>query len=202
MKFLEKLSLALFSIILSILSIALILIIMGVVPATIVVEAIALLTKTELAFEITLGVTIIILILSLKYIFFGGETEENANGVVLENSAGKLVISKETLENLIASTVKEVAGIDVVTSRTVLDKNNNVIVYVTTLVSKDSMIKDVSAQIQDKIKDRLSKTADLEVKQVNVKIKNITNKKLKGLPAGDSEEDTNDTVQENNSDNE
>ena len=43
----------------------------------------------------------------------------------------------------------------------------------TTLVSKDMMIKDVSIQIQDKIKEAVNKTADLEVKQVNVKVKNI-----------------------------
>ena len=37
----------------------------------------------------------------------------------------------------------------------------------------------------EKIKEALSKTADLQVKQVNVKVKNITNKKIKGLPAGE-----------------
>ena len=65
----------------------------------------------------------------------------------------------------------------------------------TTLVSKDMMIKDVSSQIQEKIKEALNKTADLEVKQVNIKVKNITNKKIKGLPAGDNEnnEEANDT---------
>ena len=79
-------------------------------------------------------------------------------------------------------------GIEALSSRTILDKNNQVNVYVTTLVSKDMMIKEVSAEIQDKIKEALGKTADLEVKQVNVKVKNITNKKIKGLPAAESVE--------------
>ena len=124
---------------------------------------------------------------------FRSPEDDGRNGVTLENGAGKLVISKESLENIIANIVKEVQGIEAISSRTILDKNNNLVVYVTTLVSKDMMIKDVSAQIQDKIKEVLSKTADLEVGQVNVRVKNITNKKIKGLPAGEEPENTNET---------
>ena len=92
--------------------------------------------------------------------------------------------------------VKDVAGIEVVSSRTFLDKDNSLIVYVTTLVSKGMMLKEVSSEIQDKIKEELSKTADLEVKQVNVKIKNITNKKIKGLPAASDETENNEITVE------
>ena len=49
------------------------------------------------------------------------------------------------------------------------------------------MIKEVSTEIQEKIKEALNKTADLEVKQVNIKVKNITTKKIKGLPAAKEE---------------
>ena len=146
-----------------------------------------------------MGVAIVALLLAIKCIFFRAESEDDGrNGVTLENNAGKLVISKESLENLIANVVKEVQGIEAVSSRTILDKDNNVVVYVTTLVSKDMMIKDVSSQIQEKIKVALKKTADLEVKQVNIKVKNITNKKVKGLlPA--SEEQISEENEENES---
>ena len=52
--------------------------------------------------------------------------------------------------------------------------------YVTAIVSKDVMLKDVSNELQRKIKDAMKRTADLEVKEVNIKIKNITSKKVKG----------------------
>lgn len=196
MKFLEKLALIIFSIVIGILAIGLILIMLDVLQIGTVSRIIMSLLQGELSFKITLAVTIILLLLAIKCIFFGAKKEDDGrNGVTLENTAGKLVISRESLENLIANVVKDVQGIEAISSRTILDRNNNLIVYVTTLVSKDMMIKDVSSQIQEKIKEALNKTADLEVKQVNIKVKNITNKKIKGLPAGDNEnnEEANET---------
>lgn len=196
MKFLEKLALIIFSIVIGILAIGLILVMLDVLQIGTVSRIIMSLLQGELSFKITLAVTIILLLLAIKCIFFGAKKEDDGrNGVTLENTAGKLVISRESLENLIANVVKDVQGIEAISSRTILDRNNNLIVYVTTLVSKDMMIKEVSSQIQEKIKEALNKTADLEVKQVNIKVKNITNKKIKGLPAGDNEnnEEANET---------
>ena len=194
MKFLEKLSLILFSLIMSVISIGLILIMLDVIQISVVTKTISLILKDDFSIKLTIGMAVVVLLLALKCIFFGSEPEDDGrNGVTLENGAGKLVISKESLENIIANIVKEVQGIEAISSRTILDKNNNLVVYVTTLVSKDMMIKDVSAQIQEKIKEVLSKTADLEVGQVNVRVKNITNKKIKGLPAGEEPENTNET---------
>ncbi len=194
MKFLEKLALILFSLIMSVISIGLILIMLDVIQISVITKTISLILKDDFSIKLTVGVAVVTLLLALKCIFFGSEPEDDGrNGVTLENGAGKLVISKESLENIIANIVKEVQGIEAISSRTILDKNNNLVVYVTTLVSKDMMIKDVSAQIQDKIKEALSKTADLEVRQVNVKVKNITNKKIKGLPAAEETENTNET---------
>lgn len=192
MKFLEKLALILFSLIISVLSIGLILIILNVVQINVVTKTISLLLTNDLSLKVTLGISVVALLLAIKCMFFGAKPEDDGrNGVILENDSGKLVISKESLENLIANVVKDVQGIEAISSRTILDKNNQLVVYVTTLVSKDIMIKDVSAQIQNKIKEALNKTADLEVKQVNIKVKNITNKKIKGLPAAEENENTN-----------
>lgn len=186
MKFLEKLALILFSLIISVLSITMILIMLDIVEMSVITKTISLLINNDLAVKITIGVAAVALLLAIKCIFFSGETEDDGkNGITLENNSGKLLISKESLENLIANVVKDVQGIEAISSRTILDKDNNLIVYVTTLISKDMMIKEVSTQIQEKIKEALNKTADLEVKQVNIKVKNITNKKIKGLPSGE-----------------
>lgn len=197
MKILEKISLILFSLIISVISIVLILVMFDIVSVSFISSTILLLTNNNLSFKITLGISIVALLLAVKCIFFRAEPEDDGrNGVTLENNAGKLVISKESLENLIANVVKEVQGIEAISSRTILDKDNNVVVYVTTLVSKDMMIKDVSAQIQEKIKQALKRTADLEVKQVNIKVKNITNKKIKGLLPASEEEKIEATTEE------
>lgn len=189
MKFLEKLALILFSMIISILSITFILATLGIIEIQTIIRMISWFAYYNV--KITLGVAIVALLLAIKCIFFGAKPQDDGrNGVTLENNSGKLVISKESLETLIANVVKDVQGIEAISSRTILDKDNNVVVYVTTLVSKDMMIKDVSTQIQDKIKEALNRTADLQVKQVNIKVKNITNKKIKGLPSGEETEPT------------
>ena len=64
-----------------------------------------------------------------------------------------------------------------------------------TCTSKEIIIKDISNELQKRIKDAMKRTADLDVKEVNIRIKNITSKKVKGLP---STESTNETPVEEN----
>ena len=109
--------------------------------------------------------------------------------------------TKESLENMIAAVAKDIPGAESISSRTILDKNKNLIVYVTTVVSKDVILKDISSELQTKIKEAMKRTADLEVKEVNIRIKNITSKKVKILPTSTQEEnpakETNEEKQEN-----
>lgn len=195
MKFLDKLALKIFSLIIFVLGIGIILIMTGILPLDAVLEEVAILTDIgDYELKITIVVLAVIMLLALKGLFFTSKPQDNGkNGIILENTSGKLVISKESLENLISSVTKEIPGADTVASRTILDKDRNLIVYVTAVVSKDVMIKDISNELQRRIKDAMKRTADLEVKEVNIKIKNITSKKVKGLP---SPESTNETVAE------
>ena len=189
MKFLDKLSLKLFSIIIMIISILLILVITGIIPVQYIIENIGFLAQTSRSVKISIIVLVIFILLALKGIFFSSKKEDTGkDGIILENTSGKLVISKESLENMIAAVAKDIPGAESISSRTVLDKNKNLIVYVTTVVSKDVILKDISAELQTKIKEAMKRTADLEVKEVNIRIKNITSKKVKILPAATSEE--------------
>lgn len=192
MKFLDKFALKLFSLIIFVLGIGIILIMTGVLPLDAVLEEAAVLTDIgDNGLKITIGVLAVIMLLALKGLFFTSKPQDNGkNGIILENTSGKLVISKESLENLIASVTKEIPGADTVASRTILDKDRNLIVYVTAVVSKDVMIKDISNELQRRIKDAMKRTADLDVKEVNIRIKNITSKKVKGLPSTESTNET------------
>ncbi len=184
MKFLDKLVLKIFSIIILAVTIATVLVMTGIVSFEEIVNPVASVLSGENSLKIIIGVLAVLMLLAIKGLFFTSKPESNGKeGIVLENTSGKLVISKESLENLIASVTKEVPGTDTVASKTILDRNKNLIVYVTAIVSKDVMLKDVSNELQRKIKDAMKRTADLEVKEVNIKIKNITSKKVKGLPS-------------------
>lgn len=206
MKFLDRLALKLFSIIVFVIAIGIMLLLTGIISVNDVVNELTMLSYGETSIKILLGVLAVLMLLALKGLFFTSKPESKGKeGVVLENSSGKLVISKESLENLIANVTKEIPGADTVSSRTIVDRNKNLIVYVTAVVSKDVMIKDVSNELQQRVKDAMKKTADLDVKEVNIKIKNITSKKVKGLPSPEenaNEVETQEEVNENETTNE
>ena len=63
-----------------------------------------------------------------------------------------------------------------VTTRVELDKENNVKVYVNLIISSDAVIKDLSANLQTKIKEKLKRATDLEVKEVNITVKKVAAK--------------------------
>ena len=200
MKFLDKLVLKIFSLIILVLAIGLILIMTGIIPMGIIEDYLNLLVDYENGIKIAIGVLAVLMLLAIKGMFFTGKKENNGKeGIILENTSGKLVISKESLENLIASVIKDIPGADTVSSKTILDKDKNLIVYVTAVVSKDVMIKDISNELQEKIKVAMKRTADLDVKEVNIKIKNITSKKVKGLPSPTEDENKEKEVETENS---
>lgn len=181
MKFLERFALTIFSIIVLIISIAMLCIMFDFAEMSIITRPISYIMEDIIAFRTALVVITICILLAIKGIFFKSKKESlGKDGIVLENTSGKLVISKESLENLVASVAKEVPGAEAVSSRTILDKDRNLKVYVTTTVSREVMLKDVSTLLQTKIKDAMKQTADLEVKEVNIRIKNINSKKVKG----------------------
>lgn len=189
MKFLDKLVLKIFSLIILVLAVGLILIMTGIIPMGAIEELLLLLVNYENGIKIAIGVLAVLMLLAIKGMFFTSKPENNGkDGIVLENTSGKLVISKESLENLIASVIKDIPGADTVSSKTILDRDKNLIIYVTAVVSKDVMIKDISNELQEKIKTAMKRTADLDVKEVNIKIKNITSKKVKGLPSPTEDE--------------
>lgn len=181
MKFLERFALTIFSIIVLIISIAMLCIMFDLTEMSIITRPISYIMQDITAFRTALVVITICILLAIKGIFFKSKKENlGKDGIVLENASGKLVISKESLENLVASVAKEVPGAEAVSSKTILDKDRNLKVYVSTTVSREVMLKDVSTLLQTKIKDAMKQTADLEVKEVNIRIKNINSKKVKG----------------------
>lgn len=180
MKFLERFALTIFSLIVLIISIVMLCIMFEVVEVSFMVKPISYMLENLIAYRATLVVIIICILLAIKCLFFRSKSQDlGKDGIVLENASGKLVISRESLENLVASVARDIPGAEAVSSKTILDKDRNLKVFVTTTVARDMMLKDVSTELQNKIKEAMKNTADLEVKEVNIRIKNITSKKVK-----------------------
>ena len=68
-----------------------------------------------------------------------------------------------------------------VSSKIVLDEEKNLIVYVTLNVKENAVIKELSNNLQTKIKSAIKKTSDLEVKEVNISVKDLNTKEEQGL---------------------
>ena len=96
---------------------------------------------------------------------------KDKQGVLLANENGKLMISKETIENLVEAVTKQYKMAKDVSSKVELDKDNNVNIFVNLVVGADTVIKDLSADLQAKIKSKVKETTDLEVKEVNINVK-------------------------------
>ena len=86
------------------------------------------------------------------------------------------MISQETLQNLTNSVAKGFEGAEEVYTKVVLDKENNLIVYVNLTVKPTVVIKELSMNIQNKVKQTIKQTTDLDVKEVNIKVRNIAPK--------------------------
>jgi len=179
MKVVEKITLFLYSNIMLILSIILCLLVFGWLDMGLAGGIVQKIITGDLSGKIILGISLLFILLSIKCIFFSNTSSnetKNTQGVLLENESGKLLISKETIENLVNSVALNFENSEQVTTRIDLDKDNNVIVYVNLTVSSEAVIKDLSSNLQKEIKEKIKNATDLEVKEVNITVKRVVEK--------------------------
>ena len=170
MKFLDRFILVVFSIIMFVLSVITASVIFGWIELENLMPYLESALSTEPTSNIILGVSIVFILLALKAIFFGGKDERaTKDGILMENDNGRLLISKDTLENLVVNIVNGFDGTENVVAKVGLDKENNLRVYVTLYVHPN-----LTASIQNRVKEAIKKTSDLETKAVNVRVRNIT----------------------------
>lgn len=176
MKTLEKITLIIYSNIMLILAVILCLLVFGWLDMDLVGNMMYSLIVGDTSSKIILGVSVVFILLSIKCIFFDSTSREQIKerqGVLLENESGKLMISKETIENLVNSVALNFQSAEDVTTRVELDRENNVKVYVNLIINSNAVIKDLSANLQAKIKEKIKTATDLEVKEVNITVKKV-----------------------------
>ena len=164
MKIIEKITLIIYSNLMLILSIIACLLVFGWLDVDIVGKIVESCLTTDPASKIVLGVSIVFILLSVRCIFFDPTSKEEIKerqGVLLENENGRLMISKETIENLVDSVAKDFKDAENITTRVELDKDNNVMIFANLVVTSDAVIKELSANLQNKIKERVKTATDL-----------------------------------------
>lgn len=177
MKFLERLTLTVFSIVILIFSLVVCLMLFGWIETGTIYYGIKYIVSMPVATNISLIISVTFMLLAIKCIFFSSynkEKQTRLEGILLENESGKLLISIETIENLIKGVLLEFSNIKSTNCKVKLDKQvNNVIIDLNLIVGLDTIIKELSADIQTRIKEVIKTTTEIEVKEINIKIKNI-----------------------------
>ena len=148
MKFLDKLGLAIFSLITLIISILVCLIAFGWIDVSIITVALTNAVASQNGMYITIGVCIVLILLSIKCLFFPSyerhaqKYNDDEEGILLQNDNGKLLITKGTIKNLVNSTVEDFKNVDGADTNIYLDENNDVHVNLEINVYKETIIKD------------------------------------------------------------
>lgn len=179
MKILDKIALILFSTIILIISIITALLIFGWLDVLTVTTFINFVITDGITSNVILGVLVVFILLAIKAIFFTSSEKQNGsfgNGILLQNENGKLLISKETIQNIVNGVAKEFESAQEVSTDVRMGQDKSLNIEVTLYVAKEAIIKDLSNNLQLKIKDVIKKSIDVDVKQVDIRIKNITQK--------------------------
>lgn len=176
MKFLERFALIVYSYIIILLSVVLSLLVFNWIDFGVVTDMMHALVTGAVSSKITLGVSVVFILLSIKCLFFDEKSKERVKetqGVLLKNENGQLMISKETIDNIVKNAV---AGFNNVKEcHTRIDVNNENQLRITLFLSvyENIVIKELASNLQNKIKEEVKKVSDLDVQEVNVKITSL-----------------------------
>ena len=179
MKGLDKFNLILFSIIILIISVLVCFLQFGWIDVILAYNGISFLVENSVAGNISLGLAIILILLSIKSIFFNSYSSESQgkDGILLENDNGKLLVSRDTIESLANTVIKSFDSAETVMTKVEVDEESHIKIYITLSVHPDAVIKDLSAKLQSNVKEAIKKSLDLDVTEVNIRVKNISVKK-------------------------
>lgn len=176
MKFIDKMILCVFSVVILLISIFSCFFIFGWADVTNLYVIITKILADKTSCNVLIGLNVAFILLAIKGIFFESRTEEekgSSNGILLENDDGKLLITKETLTSIVNSVVSGFESVKDQQSKIILDENNDLSILLTVEVSDNAIIKELSNNIQIRVKEAIKKSLDVEVKSLDIKVKNM-----------------------------
>ena len=180
MKFLERFTLVIYSLIMLILAIITSLLIFNWMDFGTVTEMVKALLTGALSSKITLGLCVVFTLLSIKCMFFDERSKEivkAAQGILLKNENGQLMISRETIDNMVKHAVTGFENVKECNTRIDVNEQNQLKITLFLIVNENVVIKELASNLQTKIKEEVKKVSDLDVQEVNVKVMSIQENK-------------------------
>ena len=180
MKFLERFALVVYSYIVLIIAVILSLLIFNWINFDTVSDMIRALLTGPVISKITLAISILFMLLSIKCIFFDERSKEKlkeAQGILLKNENGELMISKDSIDNMVKNAVSGFENVKDCNTKIDVNSENQIIITLLLVVNENVVIKDLASNLQAKVKEEVKKISDLDVQEVNVKIMNLQGSK-------------------------
>lgn len=183
MKFLERFTLVIYSLIILILSVILSLLIFNWMDFEVVTDMVKALITGSVSSKVTLGVCVVFILLSIKCMFFDETSKDavkDAQGILLKNENGQLMISRETIDNMVKNAVIGFENVKQCNTKIDVNAENQLNITLFLVVNENVVIKELASNLQTKIKEDVKKISDLDVQEVNVKVMSLQeNKKSK-----------------------
>ena len=176
MKFIDKMILCIFSVLIFILVLLFSCVIFAWLDLTTIYLLISNALQNQVTCNVLIGINIVLILMALKGIFFESSSREEEfsnDGILLQNDDGKLLITRDTITSIVNSVVSGFESVKDAQTRITLSDNNDLLITLTIEVDENAVIKELTSNLQTKIKEAVKKSSDLEVKEVNVKVKNI-----------------------------
>lgn len=178
MKIIDRISLVVFSIIILVLALTVNFVIAGWLEIKLIEELAVKVLSNSVTGPIVFGLEIVLSILAIKCIFFSSSAKEKSKeGILLENENGKLLVSKDTVENITTAVIKNFESVENSTTKVDVDEENKISIFISLSVYTEAIIKDLAAKLQNDVKTAVKQSLDLEIKAVNVRVKNVITKK-------------------------
>jgi len=180
MKFLERFTLIIYSLIMLILSVIASLLIFNWMDFDTVMAMVEALLTGTVSSKITLGVAVVFILLSIKCLFFDERSKEvlkDAQGILLKNENGQLMISRESIDNMVKNAVTGFENVKQCNTKIDINEENQLKITLFLTVNENVVIKELANNLQTKIKTEVKKISDLDVQEVNVKIDNLQENK-------------------------
>ena len=180
MKFLERFTLVVYSLVILILSVIVSLLIFNWMDFKVVSEMLYALITGAVSSKITLGVSVVFILLSIKCMFFDEKSKEvmkESQGILLKNENGQLMISRETIDNMVKNAVTGFENVKQCNTKIDVNEQNQLKVTLFLIVNENVVIKELANNLQIKIRDEVKKISDLDVQEVNVKIDGLQENK-------------------------
>lgn len=178
MKLIEKIILVIYSIIMLILSVVFCLLVFRLINIENIDNFIYQILNSGVFSIITLIVSVLFVLASIKCIFFLSKKSDcYKDNVILKNEDGELLITKTTIENLTINALNGFASIKELNVKVKFDKQNNIFINICILTSENVDMQELTQNIRNKLKSTTKKSTGLEIKEINVKIKDIKTEK-------------------------